>query len=319
MSNSISNKTKQFFWLILKIGIVFSCVYFIYLKLFQNEQISFADFSKIIQDNNILSVKNISILFFFSFLNWLFEILKWKNIVSSFEKITFFEATAQSLASLTTSLITPNRIGEYPAKAMYYRPIKRKLILALNFIHNSFQLSITIGFGFLASLFFLLNDYYYVAIQPHYTLLFFAEILLFGLAIKLKKIPYIRIGVEKSIRFWRQISNDIKTKTFLFSLIRYAIFSHQFYFLLVVFNIDICYFQAISSICVLYLISSVIPILAFLDVLVKSAAAVFVFSFFDADELKILSISLLMWIFNFLLPALIGSYFVLNFKPKQYL
>jgi len=52
------------------------------------------------------------------------------------------------------------------------------------------------------------------------------------------------------------------------------------------------------------------------DVLLKSPVAVFIFSFFEIDELKIICISLLMWIFNFVFPAVLGSYFVLTFKPK---
>jgi len=66
----------------------------------------------------------------------------------------------------------------------------------------------------------------------------------------------------------------------------------------------------------MYFIASIIPILSLFDVLLKSAVAVFIFSFFEIDELKIICISLLMWIFNFVFPAVLGSYFVLTFKPK---
>jgi len=66
----------------------------------------------------------------------------------------------------------------------------------------------------------------------------------------------------------------------------------------------------------MYFIASIIPILSLFDVLLKSAVAVFIFSFFEIDELKIICISLLMWIFNFVFPATLGSYFVLTFKPK---
>lgn len=316
MNSSPNYKAKQFFWLILKIGIVFGCLYFIYLKLFKNEQISFVDFWQIIKENHINSTKNLFILLCFSFMNWFFEILKWKKIVSSFEKITFSEASKQSFSSLVVSLITPNRVGEYPAKAVFYRPLKRKLIIALNFIHNSFQLLTTILFGFLGALFFIYFDYFSLSFQPYYTLFFFGIILFFGTAVKLKRISYIRIGVEKSILFWRQIPEKIKIKTFLFSILRYIVFSHQFYFLLLIFNIEINYLQAISGVSLMYLIASVIPFLSLFDVVLKSAVAVFVFSFFDVDELKIVSTTLLMWIFNFVLPALIGSYFVLRFKPK---
>ena len=62
-------------------------------------------------------------------------------------KNSWLDATKQSLASLTLSLITPNRIGEYGAKALYYTNDKRKQILLLNFAGNFYQLIITIVLG----------------------------------------------------------------------------------------------------------------------------------------------------------------------------
>ena len=67
----------------------------------------------------------------------------------------------------------------------------------------------------------------------------------------------------------------------------------------------------------MYLLASIIPSLAVFDVLIKTSVAVYLFSFLDVDELTILSISTLMWLLNFILPSMFGSYFVLNFKvPK---
>ena len=42
-------------------------------------------------------------------------------------EINFFEAYEQCLASLTVSIITPNRIGEYGAKALFFEKENRKL------------------------------------------------------------------------------------------------------------------------------------------------------------------------------------------------
>ena len=44
------------------------------------------------------------------------EIAKWKILTNNVKKNSWLDATKQSLASLTLSLITPNRIGEYGAK-----------------------------------------------------------------------------------------------------------------------------------------------------------------------------------------------------------
>jgi len=52
------------------------------------------------------------------------------------------------------------------------------------------------------------------------------------------------------------------------------------------------------------------------DVVLKGTVAIWVFSFYNLEPLTVLSITSIMWILNFVLPAIIGSYFVLTFKPN---
>ena len=106
-------------------------------------------------------------------------------------------------------------------------------------------------------------------------------------------------------------------KIMLFSLFRYIIFSHQFYFLLLIFNVKIEYDNALMCIFSMYLIASIIPMLSLFDVVLKGSVAIFIFSFFQINETTILAIVLLMWIFNFMLPSIVGSYFVLTFNTDK--
>ena len=86
-------------------------------------------------------------MLFFTIINHFLEIKKWKTLTKSVKNNSWFEATEQSLASLTFSIITPNRIGEYGTKVLYYPNNKRKQILLLNFAGNFYQLAITIILG----------------------------------------------------------------------------------------------------------------------------------------------------------------------------
>src|SRR5690606_31449626 len=89
----------------------------------------------------------LSFLFLLVLSNWYFEILKWKTVVSVIENINFKTAAKQCLASLTVSLATPNRIGEYGAKALFFASEKRKKILFLNFFSNAAQLLVSCFMG----------------------------------------------------------------------------------------------------------------------------------------------------------------------------
>ena len=98
------------------------------------------------------SVAGIAFLLFLSFLNRYFEILKWQQLVSSLQKISFKKSMEQCLGSLTLSLLTPNRIGEYGAKALYFKSAFRKRVLFINLISNLLQMLVTVVFGIIGIL-----------------------------------------------------------------------------------------------------------------------------------------------------------------------
>jgi len=69
-----------------------------------------------------------SVYTFLSFLNRFFEILKWKNLTSWIGTISLYNATAQVLSALTAGIFTPNGVGEYAGKALYFnKKWRRKL------------------------------------------------------------------------------------------------------------------------------------------------------------------------------------------------
>ena len=100
------------------------------------------------------------------------------------------------------------------------------------------------------------------------------------------------------------------------SLARYLVFSHQFYFLLLLLNVEISYFDAMSCIFSMYFLASVLPSIFFLEAIVKGGIAVWLFSFFQVNALPVLVISSLMWLFNFAFPAIMGSLLLFKFQPR---
>ena len=147
MSNGLSYKSKQFFFVLIKLSIVAGAFYFIYQKLMKNDDLSFFDFAQFLTENEVFSSKNVVFLLFLTIFNWFLEILKWQKLTSIVTKISFLKSLEQSLGALTASLFTPNRIGEYGAKAIYFQYSIRKKILLLNLLGNIAQMTITTVFG----------------------------------------------------------------------------------------------------------------------------------------------------------------------------
>ena len=316
MYNSLSYKTKQFFWLIIKLSIVIGCAYFIYQKIFENENLRFSDFYQKLTENNLFSTQNIIFLLLFTFLNWFLEILKWNTLASFIKKTSFFSAGIQSLASLTTSLITPNRIGEYGAKALYFEKSYRKQIVGLNLVGNFYQMIMTLFFGIIGFVFFVYQ--HKVEIDYHRILRFLllGTFVISAFFFGAKHFKYRGYSAEKARNYISKTPFTINLKVAFYSLIRFVIFSHQFYFLLLIFKVDISYWEAFTAITSIYFIASIVPMLSLFDVVLKGSIAIWVFSYFNIEPLTILSITTIMWILNFVLPAIIGSYFVLTFKPN---
>lgn len=316
MYNSLPYKTKQFFSLIIKLSIVIGCGYFIYLKLIENEQLKFAVFYQNLIENNIFTLKNSLILLIFTFYNWFFEVNKWHSLISSISNYSFKKASIQSLASLTTSLITPNRIGEYGAKALYFEKKQRNQILGLNLVGHFYQLLMTLVFGIIGFSYFVFQHKIEIDFQQVFKVLLLGFFVIIALFFATKYFNYTNSFFEKARTFINKITLRLNLKVCLFSFFRFVIFSHQFYFLLLIFKIDISYFDAISAITSVYLIASIIPMLSLFDFVLKGTVAIWIFSFYNVQPLTILSITSIMWILNFVLPAIIGSYFVLTFKPN---
>ncbi|MCL5126840.1 lysylphosphatidylglycerol synthase domain-containing protein [Algibacter sp. L4_22] len=300
-------------------SIVVAAFYFIYHKLVNNNELSFYDFKENIIKNDAFSLKAIFFLILLSSFNWFFEILKWQNLVSTQEKTSFKQATNQTLGSLTASLITPNRIGEYGAKAMYFTKNLRKRIMLVNLISNLQQMGVTVVLGIIGLYFFVSKynlDLNYYRLSK-YTTIGFVLICLIIFILRKTKFIVKGFSIEKLKMFILNFQKTNLSIGFLLSFLRYAIFSFQFYFLLQCFHVEIDYFNSMIGITSMYLLVSIIPTIFIFDVVIKGSVAVYLFSFLGVNELIILCVITIMWLLNFVLPSIIGSFFVLRFKmPK---
>ena len=254
----------------------------------------------------------ILLLLLFSLTNWILEIQKWKSLVTFVEPVSFISAAKQSLASLTASLMTPNRIGEYGAKIIYFPRKERSRILLLNFLGNMNQMGITLAFG-LIGIAFLWRDLPATSLQTYPATGFVICLLTIALCLYLFKNKWVAV-YHKIKNQYLKIPAIIHQKTLFYSFLRYLVFSHQFYLFLIFFGVEITYGTAMPLIFLMYLISSVIPGFVVFDWLVKGSVAVSLFGFFGMNDMIIVGVTSLMWVLNFALPSMIGSVFVLQYK-----
>ena len=75
-------------------------------------------------------------------------------MVESIHKIALGEAIKQVLVAMTAGLFTPNGVGEYAGKILFFEKKDTKNILFLNLISNEIQIILTVIFGVFGLLYF---------------------------------------------------------------------------------------------------------------------------------------------------------------------
>lgn len=308
---SMSDKAKQFLILTTKLLIVGAAFYFIYNQLANNDKLEWELFVQKFRKQSIIGIIFILLL---SVLNRFFEILKWQNMVSSFRNITLSTATAQVLGALTAAIFTPNGIGEYGAKALFYEKTKAKKIILLNFVSNGIQMILSVFFGIVGLLYF--NAMFNVITTKTVTVLFIICLVAVGTAFFIKNFTIRGYSIAKLIQKINEIPKHIHLKNILLGICRYVVFSHQYYFLFIAFDVNLPYFALMSAITSVYFLASSLPTFQFLDFAVRGSVAVYFFGLLGVNEWITIFITTLMWFLNVVLPVLIGSYYVLNFKTR---
>ena len=313
-----SHKAKQFLLLLLKIVVVVAAITFIGYKLTSNENLDFNEFLGTLLEYRVFTIRNVLILLLLSFLNWLLEIKKWQSLSQLVRENSIKRATKESLASFTAAILTPSRIGEYGAKSLFYRKPNRRKIIFLNFLGNIAQLIATFFFGGIG-LFYLLTqlDFGVTAVNSFLMVAVLFVPLLVYWTMKRYQWEIKGYSIDKFEKSLRNIPKSVRWKTLIFAGFRYLLFTHQFYFLLLLFNVELPYLLVISAVFTTYFLASIIPTMMIFDAVIKGGFAVWIFGLLYVPEIAILVIVLTVWILNFGFPALAGSYFVLRYKKPQ--
>jgi uncharacterized membrane protein YbhN (UPF0104 family) len=312
-----SHKSKQYGLIALKVLVLSATFGYIYSKLTSGIALKLDDFLQSLKDEAGFRWFFLLLFLGLAATNWCLEILKWKTVVAFVSKLSFATAAKQSLAALTVSLATPNRVGEYGAKAYFFSTDKRKQILLLNLFSNMAQMAITTLFGCIGLL--LISQSYDLPFStPKILLVVLALVLIiiFAYVMRKKELLIKGFSISNVVRYFQNLPANLKRNTLILALFRYLVFGSMFYLVLSFFGAEIGIQESIPLITSMYLLSSIIPTLFIFDVVIKGGVALWLFSLIGVPELVILSTVLTMWLFNFLTPALLGSYFVINYKPQ---
>ena len=252
----------------------------------------------------LLSLKFFLILLIFSILNWFFEIKKWQYLAGHIQPVSTKEAAKQSLISFALSLLTPNRVGEYGAKMFFFDSKHFKKLISVTLIGNFSQLLITLIAGALAWVYAYRIGIFKKVVDLQ---VFTNNYLTIGtLLIAVLSVLILVIKRLKKHRQYPVLQSRIWLQSTGYAWLRYLIFSSQFVWLLLYFNVPFSPIHLYTGVSLVYLVAAFIPILAFMDWAIKGNVAIWIFSSLQIKSVLVLKIVALMWLGNFLIPFLIG-------------
>jgi hypothetical protein len=238
--------------------------------------------------------------------NYLMEAIKWQNLLASWSPISIFKSYKSVLIGQAFAFFTPARSGDYVGRILLLPPGSKIKGVAQLAWSSYAQLIITISIGSIA-LFF--------------NLPFFPWIKWFmPLGLIAALFVYFHPGQFKG---WLnkinqlQIENKLKLNLLGLSFLKYMIFVLQYTWSVKMLNIPIAPIDLWIALGVLFLLLSIIPSISLTDLVIRGQIIVVLLEPYYNNSLMLICLSTIIWAVNFLLPAIIGAFLLINFRIKQ--
>ena len=258
--------------------------------------------------------------------NWSLEAIKWKYAVEQVQKISFLKSLKAIFSGVSFSVTSPNRMGEYLGRVLYMDDGNRLKVISLTILGSISQLMITLFFGITGLL--VLKEkiidsgisgwptWLNMVIIGSSVALFFLTLFYFrlGWLIKwidklpvLKKYGWLIIELEK-------LDATMLVKLLSVSALRYLVFGLQYYLLIRFFGVEVNWWQSFWAMAIVFFIMAVIPTIALFEIVQKLYVTREIFAIFTVNTLGIGLVTSTIWFINLVVPAVIGSLFILGIK-----
>lgn len=259
--------------------------------------------------------------------NFVCETQKWRILMNPFYPVKWIRALKAILVGTTMAIFTPNRVGEYVGRALYIPQKYTIETITVTVVGSLSQIIVILFFGLL-SLFFLKSKLVFEGLVNTTQLYLLAAVLVFILVClsylyyKIDELPGFlnRLNFLKKYLSKLQVLRHYSLKNLLnvqfWSMLKFAIFTTQFVLLLLAFNMpfSIALFFMVMFI---FLIQTLVPSVALLEIGVRTNVALFVLGLISDNAIGILSASLLLWMINLMLPALVGAFLLFKIKNSN--
>jgi uncharacterized protein (TIRG00374 family) len=273
-------------------------------------------------------------------LNWGLEAYKWWALVNEFEKISFRKAYSAVLAGLSIGIFTPSRIGEYGGRALLVKSNHIVESVVATLLGSMSQFLATLCFGYIGVVYFLKYFNFVSGIILWLLVLlgifsFLLSLFLFynfdiilRLVKRIYKQPFfqnsffVRLhtlvnGWLKHVKVLRNYTSKQLSLALFTALLRYIVYSLQYYLLLRFMGIEVGLVTGAACIATVFLLQTSIPLPPVTGLITRGGTALYVWQFFSANQVAILATTFGLWLLNVVVPALIGLVVLVQVKSQD--
>ena len=283
----------------------------------------YQDFSYYFKTNGLENLKYLLCCFLLIPLNWLLESLKWKQVLSKIQVLSVWQAIKSVLIGLTSGFFTPNRVGEPVGRSMFLADGNKTKGVICSLICTLSQTFATLFFVCLS----LLGVAQYI---PHIdgdeislirTIavigLALVSVLYFTLPFWIRKIKSNSQKIKNIIEAISLISYRRLLVVSLYSILRFGVYTFQYYLMLRFFSIDMGMLLALIIIPINYFLVSIIPSVAFAEVGIRGSSAVLVLGTITQNTLGVALAAVALWFINYVIPMLVGSLLLMKTERNE--
>jgi uncharacterized membrane protein YbhN (UPF0104 family) len=257
---------------------------------------------------------------FLMIINWFIEAIKWRRLILKIQPISVGRSFSAIFSGLSIGVFTPNRIGEYGGRILYLEEDHRIQGILITFLGSISQMMVTLITGIFSFIFYFHR--FVTFDQPLNYLLIYIGVFFIALLLYLyfnisRFSSYLssfklfkKLGKYTSVfslYHWRDL-----VPVLLLSLLRYAIFSFQYYVLLKIFIPELILSDSLMMISLIFFVQSILPSFTLAELGVRGAVAVYFFSHITNYSQGVIAAAFSLWLINIILPSLIGIFFVIK-------
>ena len=253
------------------------------------------------------------------FVNVALEARKWQLLASSAGRLTYLQSLSSYLAGIAISIVTPNRIGEYPGRIIYLKRKNTIRLISVSVLGAFSQLLTIFIFGMVALI------YYNIAFPG-----FWAKVALvssFPVSILLawcywrfeSWLPLLqKIKWAQRYRIYGQLLMRFNYKEQLtilgLSMLRFAVFTAQYLVLLHWMNVDLPLVEGFLLCALFFWVIAVVPSITLAELGIRGQVGLYLFQHFSSNTIGILSATIGIWLINLIVPAIFGCILLLRLR-----